>query len=619
MKRFLALLLALTFSIFCFVGCTKIGEDGNGAEIDVYLGTKPLNLDPAIAYTDENAVQILNLIFEGLFRLNANGKLEKALCKKYEVYQNARTGIKEMKITINTTHWSDGSEVQANDIVYAWRRILDPDFNSPAASMLYAIRGAKSAKLGETSIYDIGVYPSSKNTVVVEFEDNADVNEFLCNLASPALVPLRENKISTYKDTWSRSSTDLSTNGPFRVRKFSSNPTEILVLQRSKYYKLNIVTKTEAADKFVTPYRINVHFDLPADLTVVYLKGAQESVMTKYAAKELFYLSGITKAVADANSLKLKTIDASSTFSYIFNCNKSYFADAKVRYALSVALDREHMAELVGMGTEAATSLLPSMVFNTKKGTSFRKASGDVLPATSQLDEAKQLIKESGINPKSLGQIEVYYRIDPVNDSAGSDRLGNQSKERAIAQYTKTVWEELGFNVVVRGVGDAEMETRYINGSYDVMAIDFSVVSPYAFYNLAQFAREYSGSSKLVMEGDADFDKSVGKERYYISLPHACGYISEAFEELIENAHKETNAKAKAQILHDAEKLLLKEGGICPLVFNKTNYMSQEISGLKTTFWGTVDFKKADLKNYEKYNFANTTSENEETTQTETN
>ena len=32
MKRFLALLLALTFSIFCFVGCTKIGEDGNGAE-----------------------------------------------------------------------------------------------------------------------------------------------------------------------------------------------------------------------------------------------------------------------------------------------------------------------------------------------------------------------------------------------------------------------------------------------------------------------------------------------------------------------------------------------------------------------------------------------------------
>ena len=47
--------------------------------------------------------------------------------------------------------------------------------------------------------------------------------------------------------------------------------------------------------------------------------------------------------------------------------------------------------------------------------------------------------------------------------------------------------------------------------------------------------------------------------------------------------------------------------------------MSQEISGLKTTFWGTVDFKKADLKNYEKYNFANTTSENEETTQTETN
>ena len=66
MKRFLALLLALTFSLFCFAGCSKIGSDGNGAEIDIYLGTKPLNLDPAIAYTDENTVQILNLIFINL-------------------------------------------------------------------------------------------------------------------------------------------------------------------------------------------------------------------------------------------------------------------------------------------------------------------------------------------------------------------------------------------------------------------------------------------------------------------------------------------------------------------------------------------------------------------------
>lgn len=617
MKRFLALLLALVFALFCFAGCSKIGSDGNGAEIDVYLGTKPLNLDPAIAYTDENTVQLLNLIFEGLFRLDKNGKLENALCKKYEIYENARTGITEMKITIKSTHWSDGSEVQANDIVYAWRRILNPEFSSPAASMLYAIRGAKSAKLGETSIYDVGVYPSSKNTVIVEFEDDANIDEFLYNLASPALVPLRENKISIYEDTWSRNSTDLSANGPFRVRKYSSDPTEVLVLQRSKYYYLNIVTNTEAADKYVTPYRINIHFDTPADLSVVYSKDAQESVMTKYAAKELFYLSGLTKSVADANSLKLKSVKSSSTFSYIFNCDKSYFADARVRYALSIALDREQIAELVGMNTKAATSLLPSMVFDSKKGTSFQKKSGDVLPATAQLEEAQRLIAESGINPKSLGQIEVYYRIDPVNDSAGSDRLGYQSKERAVAQYTKTAWEALGFNVVVRGVGDAEMETRYNNRTYDVMAIDFSAISPYPFYNLAQFAREYSGSSELVMEGDKNFDPSLGKERYYVSLPYASGYVSEAFEALIASAYTETNAKTKAQILHDAEKTLLEEGGICPILFNANSYMSQGISGLKTTFWGTTDFKKANLKNYEKYLVSATDDGSDDQTETE--
>ena len=143
----MAFLLALTMcvSVLFATGCTKIAKDDpaqKGAELEIYMGKKVMNLDPAIAYTDENAVKILNLIFEPLTRVDTNGKLTKALAKDWEIIEDPITGEEKLEITINDTHWSDGSVVQANDIIYAWRRILEPDFDTTAASMLYCIKGA---------------------------------------------------------------------------------------------------------------------------------------------------------------------------------------------------------------------------------------------------------------------------------------------------------------------------------------------------------------------------------------------------------------------------------------------------------------------------------------------
>ena len=66
MKKVLAFLLALSMCLVFVTGCTNISADdpaAKGAEFDVYLGKKVMDLDPAIAYTDDNAVKILNLIF----------------------------------------------------------------------------------------------------------------------------------------------------------------------------------------------------------------------------------------------------------------------------------------------------------------------------------------------------------------------------------------------------------------------------------------------------------------------------------------------------------------------------------------------------------------------------
>ena len=599
MKKVLAFLLALSMCLVLATGCTKISKDdpaAKGAEFDIYLGKKVMNLDPAIAYTDENAVKIINLIFEGLFKLDENGKLKKALAKKYEILEDPKTGEDYLEITIKDTHWSDGSKVQANDVVYAWRRILNPEFDSPAASMLYCIKGAKDAKEGGagSSIYNVGLYAVKANKFRVYFEEGANIQEFLYNLASPALVPVRENKVASYPDSWSTSATDLSTNGPFRVKKFDgNNPTEHITLERSKYYYLNQEVETEAKDKFVTPFRINIRYDVPVDNNVV-ASASETDVLTMFNNKEIFYVSGLTAATAGAYGKNVKIEEEASAFMFYFNFASDAFEqdndDSKViRQAFSMALDRAAIAQSLGLETTAATGILNGKVYNTKKGTSFRKAGGDVISASADIAGAQALLESAGIDPMDYDTIYVLVRADEMNDSYDSERKGFKSNEKQIVTAAVKAWQDLGFSVEydIRNYHDYDengvdhgFAAAYASGEYDIVGMDYQMTSAYALYDLAMFSSEYSAGASLLK-----------------------GYTNEEFDNYLTEAFAESNLDKRADILHNAEKLLVQdEAAVMPVVFNTNAYVvSGELSGVKTDYWGVQIFTKANLKNYVQY------------------
>jgi oligopeptide transport system substrate-binding protein len=610
MKKVLAFLLALSMCLVFVTGCTKISDDdpaAKGAEFDVYFGKKVMTLDPAIAYTDDNAVKIINLVFEGLFRLDENGKLKKALAKKYEILEDPKTGEDYLEITINDTYWSDGSVVQANDVVYAWRRILNPDFDSPAASMLYCIKGAKDAKNGDASVYDIGLYAVKANRFRVFFEEGANIDEFLYNLASPALVPVRENKVASYPDTWCTGATDLSTNGPFRVKKYSADdPTEHITLERSKYYYLNQEVETEAKDKFVTPFRINIRYDVPLDRSMVVpsdtlVNVAESDVISMFNNKELFYVSGLTAATASAYGKNVKIEEEASAFTFYFNFAKDFAQETAIRKAFSMALDRNAIAATLGLGTTAATGILNGKVYNTKKGTSFRKSGGDVISASANIDAARAILEEAGIDPADYDDIYVLIRGDEMGDNYDSEVNGYMSNEKAILYAAVEAWNALGFTVEVdicnyhdfdeNGV-DNGFIAKYESGDYDIVGMDYQMISTYALYDLAMFSYKYSAGAAL-----------LAGRKTVTGVTTSTPYTIEAFDNLLDEAFKEADLGKRAEILHNAEKVLVdEEAAVIPVVFNTNAYVvSKELSKVKTDYWGVQIFKKAQLKNYVQY------------------
>ena len=582
MKKVLAFLLALSMCLIFVTGCTKISGDdpaARGAIFDIYIGKKVMNLDPAIAYTDDNAVKILSLIFEGLFKLDENGNLKKALVKKWEITEDPKTGEERLEITIKDTYWSCGSAVQANDVVFAWRRILDPNFDTPAASMLYCIKGAKQVKNGEISPYDpgFGLYAEKSNKIIVEFEEGADIQEFLYNLASPALVPLRENKVSQYED-WSRSATDLSTNGPFRVKKFSDDPAEHITLERSRFYYLNQEVATEAKDKYVTPYQINVRYDVPAT-----------SVKAMYDNKELFYISGVNATVAAEFGKNVKIEEEASAFMFYFNFGSEVFEDATIRKAFSMALNRDAIASQLGLGTQAATGILNGKVYNTKKGTSFRKEGGSVI--TSNIDEARNLLAQENIDPMDYDTVYVLIRWDEQNDGKGTYK----SNETVIVDAAIEAWRNLGFDVEPVYATDEQFEAAYAIGDYDVIGADYQMISTHALYDLAMFSSEYNKTGSLLSWYQSTY---VNGQRVYVKKT----YTNEAFEDLLAQAFAEKDLAKRAEILHNAEKALIDDGAVIPVVFNANAYVvASELKNVKTNYWGVQNFQKANLKNYVQY------------------
>ena len=601
MKKIIALALALTMLAVIISGCTKIkvsenDPKGNGAIIDVYMGTKTINLDPATAYTDENSVKILSLIFEGLFKLDKNGTVSKALATRYEFGED-REGNKKMTIWIGDTYWSDGSLVQANDIVYAWKRILDPEFSSAAATMLYAIKGAKQAKEGYIGIDDIGLYSLGTTKLEIVFEECADVDQFMYNMASPALVPLRENKVDPYKNTWSYSSQDLSTNGPFKVKKFTGvssdgqvNTTDSMILERSQFYYLKQDIHTEDKDKYVYPYRIIVHFAEPLDLDVV-ASSSETDIVTMFAEKEIFYISNLTSETTyNFKKSQLKYDKLASTYSYVFNYDNPLFENAAVRQAFSIALDRAYAAELVATGHEAATGLIPSMIFDTAKGSKFRSHAGKIISTSGDIDEAKAILAQAGINPSSYDDIELVYRKDEANDSYGSI---SYSKEKALAYYAEEAWESLGFKVTRREYNAKQYEDALKSKEYDVIGMDIQMLSPFAIYDLAMFATQYSGSVDTT-----SFDDDGG----YLNVPGVYGYSSAEYDALIDQAFAATKKKEKAKLLYAAEQLLIDDAAVVPVLFNCDCYVvSSELSGFSTNYFGAKLFTKVVLKNYDRY------------------
>lgn len=566
MKRIFSLIMAVLMlfgTVAALAGCSAPKD--NGAQFEIYLGNEVCDFDPSDYYADSTAEQVMSLLYEPLFSLDEKGKLGLAAAKNYEIDYEKR----EIVVELRESYWSDEVRVTAADFIYAWNeRLLNPTNPNPAAALLYEIENAVSVKSGEGTVSDVGARATGVYEITITYRDGGDPNLLLHNLASVATSPVRQDKASNAPSYWSKMLDTMVFNGPFKVKVFDTATSEF-TLERNRGYHLSLDAKNFA--KRVTPgvlYNFFTPFGQEISVTADEIEN-----------KTKFFMCEAT--LADRASAKDKAIvaDTTSAYTYIFNPENPLFAIPEVRQALIMAIDREAIAEAITFA-KAANGVLPDVCGGSDS---------DLISTTAKIDEAKALLSNV-----SFAGVSKSFSITHANTEL----------EIKIAEMVCEAWKELGFNVTARPVGntknkvgDSEFydsriqmllkEASFGNYGYDVLGFDWQFYSADAFTGLSAFSGAMNGCG---------YDFATGTARANVA-----GYSNIEYDSLIVEAMK-LRGEERAEVLAEAEKMLVDNAAVCPIVFNQSfAIVSKDLRNVKLDAFGHFILTEADLKNYEKY------------------
>ncbi len=301
------------------------------------LPVNPMSLDPRIGGMRTSQV-VVRMLFEGLMRITPDGDAQPALAQSVEVSDDGMV----YTFHLRESFWSDGTPLTAHDFVYAWRKVLSPDFGSRYGYAFYPIKNAEAIAVGDLPLDALGAVAFDEQTLVVELEHPAPY--ILDHLANPVCAPVPAD-IDETQPRWCDSAASFVSNGPFRLVGWDHD-SEIRLVRNEHYWDNESVSLDGVAIAIIDDARTSY---------ALFEKGELDFLGEPFGDLPLEALPGLKEGG------QLHTLQINGIYEYVFNCECFPFTSSKIRRAFAYALDREELVNNLLKGNEAiATSLVPA-------------------------------------------------------------------------------------------------------------------------------------------------------------------------------------------------------------------------------------------------------------------
>ena len=187
---FLFLVLLLVFSVglvFVRPSPLRTQDRDPGAAGTVYrrpLGHDPKTLDPA-RVSDIYSLSVSQQIFDGLVQYDSALTIVPALAEFWRASRDGAVWTFNLRHGVKFHH---GREVNADDVVYSFARILDPKTRSGAAELFLNIKGAREFREGRAKSVS-GLVALDRRTVQVTLDDHVAPFVAIAAVGHAKIVP----------------------------------------------------------------------------------------------------------------------------------------------------------------------------------------------------------------------------------------------------------------------------------------------------------------------------------------------------------------------------------------------------------------------------------------------
>ena len=510
-KKMLAIFLSAALFVTAFAGCGKKKADG----ITVQIGPNPETLDPALNSAVDGGNMLITL-FETLLIIDQDNKVQPGQAEKYEVSPDGLTWTFTMRDGLK---WSDGTDLNAKDFEYTFKRIADTNVAAPyAETVIGMIEGYKDAI-------------DSKNPEKLNVKASDDGKTLTVKLAYPCsyfdkivafgtMSPVQKATVEKNGDSWATKPETYVCNGPYTITEWT--PSEKIVCKKNENYKGGWDSSKIVNDK----------------LTFLLLEDSSAS----YTA----YTGGTAQLIKDVPTEEIPTLKKDKkdefnvdpilgTYYLSMNLNKAPFNNKNVRKALSLAIDRDYVANTVMQGTYTpAYNYVGTGVDDVETGKfleNSKAANGGKTYISedykANLEEAKKALAEAGY-PEGKGFPTITYS---TNDAG---------YHKALAEYLQQVYKDLGITMNIDIVDWSSFTPKRRAGEYE-MARNGWVM-------------DYNDASNMIELFVSSNGNNDGK------------YNNPAFDKAM-NDSKVADKTAHFAALHEAEKIVSEDYGFIPVAY----------------------------------------------------
>ena len=500
------------------------GEESTGTAsgFTVQLGSNPETLDPALNNAIDGANTLIT-VFEPLLLIDENNEVIPGQAESYTVSEDGLVWTFTMRDGLK---WSDGSDLTAKDFEYSFKRLAAPDTAAPyAETVVGMIDGYADATGNPDAAGNMTTEPDFDALNVVASEDGKTLTVTLSYpcayfdklAAFAAMSPVQQATVEANGDAWCTEPDTYICNGPYYISDWV--PSERLVLTKNPNYVGGWDSSKIVSDA----------------ITLLLLEDSSAS----YAA----YNSGEAQLVKDVPTDEIPSLTKAEdggdfyvdtilgTYYISLNDQKEPFNDVNVRKALSLAIDRDYVANTIMQGTYTPAYNLVGPGIVDESGMFYDNANGGKTYISddyeANLEAAKQALADAGY-PNGEGFPVIEYS---TNDAG---------YHTPVAEYLQQAWGELGITVNINKVEWASFTPLRRAGDYDA--------------SRNGWVMDYNDPSNMIELFTTGNGNNDGK------------YSSADFDAAVE-ASKVADKSVHFQKLHEAEDILMNDYACIPVAY----------------------------------------------------